>query len=189
MGVTRHLPDLYTGVINPNFASLQTISSKLVGQHPGVYKEHSPSFVGGGGQRSTRSKPTLCYLSNLTLKVVQKSVGHLKTSWSHENTLTEGSCQGIDGTNSSFGSERNRNDVNVTQVIPDMWQFCRTIGQGNHDNTPYNVLCCGKPPNFVSKLQRLSRLRRHTQRISLHVHVMPTNISYHKAYPRLLVYK
>jgi hypothetical protein len=162
MRVTRHLQDLYTGVINPNFASLQTISSQLLGQHPGVNTEHSPSFVGGGDQRSTRSKPTFCYLSNLILEAIQKSVGHLTTSWSHKNTLAEGSCNGIDGTIYSVGAECNRkHDVNVPHEIPDMWQFCRTIGKGNHDNTPYNVLCCGELPNFQSQLQRLSRFRRH----------------------------
>jgi hypothetical protein len=159
MGLTRHLQDLNKGVINPNFASLQTISSKLLGQHPGVYTKHSSSFVGEGDLGWTRSKPTLCYLSNLSLKEVQKSVGHLTTSWSHEKTLTEGSCLGIYGTNYAVGSERNRNDVNVPHVIPDMWQFCTVIGKGNHENTPYNVLCCSEPPNFPSQLHRLSRFR------------------------------
>jgi hypothetical protein len=42
-----------------------------------------------------------------------------------------------------------------------MWQFCTAIGKGNHDNTPYNVLCCGEPLNFPSQLHRLSRFRRH----------------------------
>jgi hypothetical protein len=77
-------------------------------------------------------------------------------------------AKSIDGTISSVGAECNRNDVKLPHEIPDMWQFCRTIGKGNHDNTPYNVLCCGEPPNFQSQLQRLSRFRRHNPYRTIH---------------------
>jgi hypothetical protein len=85
-------------------------------------------------------------------------VAHLTTSWSQCYTLAEGFCKSIDK-KSSVGAECNRNDVNVPHEIPDMWQFCRTIGKGNHNNTPYNVLCCGTPPNFPRHLHKLSVFR------------------------------
>ncbi len=161
MGVTRNFQGLGKGVINPSFAP-KANSCEPLGHLPGVYTEHSSSFVGEGDQRSTSSK-RLCFLSNLTLKEIQKSVGHLTTSWSHDNTLAEGSCLGIDGKNSLVGPSdvSFQNDVIVPHEIPDMWQFSTAIGKGNHNNTPYNVLCCGEPPNFFSQLQRLSRFRRH----------------------------
>jgi hypothetical protein len=162
MGVTRNLQELGKGVINTSFA-LKANSSKPLGHLPGVYTEHSSSFVGEGDQGSTSSKRLLCYLSNLTLKEIQKSVGHLTTSWTHDNTLAEGSCHGIDGKKSLVrpSDVSFQNDVTVPHEISDMWQFCTAIGKGNHNNTPYNVLCCGEPLNFFSQLQRLSRFRRH----------------------------
>jgi hypothetical protein len=136
MGVTRNFQGLGKGVINSSFAP-KANSSKPLGHLPGVYTEHSSSFVREGDQWSTGSNRALCYLFNLTLKEIQKSVGHLTTSWSHENTLAEGSCLGIDSKNSLVGPPdvSSQNDVIVPHDIPDMWQFCTAIGKGNHDNT------------------------------------------------------
>jgi hypothetical protein len=87
----------------------------------------------------------------------------LALPWHGTSPLAEGSCHGIDGKKSLVGPSdvSFQNDVTVPHEIPDMWQFCTAIGNGNHDNTPYNVLFCGEPPNFLSQLQRLSRFRRH----------------------------
>jgi hypothetical protein len=48
-----------------------------------------------------------------------------------------------------------------------MWQFCRTIGKCNHNNTMYNILCCGTPPNFQKHLQKFRPFRRYNRHSSI----------------------
>ncbi len=135
-----------------------TIYLALSGQHPGVNTEHTPSFVGGGDQ--TLPKQPLYYLSDSILDSVQHSVGNLTTYWSH-NTIADGSCKSIGKDPVSAKYSSRSGDPNVLHEIPDLWQFCKTIGKGNHNNISYNVLCCGIPPNFSSQLTRLNRYRRY----------------------------
>ena len=127
MGVTRNFQGLGKGVINPSFAP-KANSFKPLEHLPDVYTEHSSSFVGEGDQGSTSSKRALCYLSNLTLKEIQKSVGHLTTSWSHDNTLAEGSCLGIDGKKYLVGPPdvSFQNDVVVPHDIPNH-RWCKRL--------------------------------------------------------------
>jgi hypothetical protein len=96
-----------------------------------------------------------CCISRMSLESVESLVGHLTTQWSHGTTFAEGSCIRGD-VRPPVGAECYLRDVPVPHEISDMWQFCRTIGKGNHNNTSYNILCCGVPPKFHDHLQKLA---------------------------------
>ena len=122
--------DLFRGVINPHFASNMTTSFEFLGQHPGVNTEHTPFFVEGGDQRL--SKQPLYYLTDSILESVQQSVGNLTTYWSHKNTFAEGSCNGV-GLHPLREKYIPNSGEPVLHESPDLWQFCKTIGKGNHN--------------------------------------------------------
>ncbi len=130
--------DLFRGVINPHFASNMTTSFEFLGQHPGVNTEHTPFFVEGGDQRLP--KQPLYYLSDSILESVQQSVGNLTTYWSHKNTFADGSCNGIGQDPVRAIYSPRSGDPIVLHEIPDLWQFCRTIGKGNHNNISNEAL-------------------------------------------------
>jgi hypothetical protein len=67
----------------------------------------------------------------MTLESVENLIGNLPTQWSHGTTFAEGSR--ISGYEiPHVGAECYPRSVPVPSQIPDMWQFCRTIGKGNH---------------------------------------------------------
>jgi hypothetical protein len=165
VGVTNSLKKLEKGLINP----IEHISDLTKVQYPGMIKEQKfPSFVGGEEQRSTSfnhggdGTPDIlpCSISSVTLETVENLIGHLTTQWSHGTINADGSCISFDEIH-PVGSECYPGCVTVPSQIPDMWQFCRIVGKGNHNNTSYNILCNGIPPKFHDHLLTLAKFRRH----------------------------
>jgi hypothetical protein len=75
-----------------------------------------------------------CRISSVTLESVENLVGHITTHWSHCTTIQDGTPVSLDEIH-PVGSERYPGYVTVPSRIPDMWQFFRTVGKRNHDNT------------------------------------------------------
>jgi hypothetical protein len=187
VGITNSLKKLDKGLINP----IQQISDLTRVQYPGVIKEQNPpSFIGGEDQRSTSfnhggdGTPIIlpCRISSVTLETVENLVGHLTTQWSYGTTSQDGTPVSLDE-NYPVGSERYPGYVTVPSRIPDMWQFCRTVGKRSHNNTSYNILCCGTPPKFHDHLLKLAKFRRHNPNTPIRFTFIVTNAPWWTSLP------